>query len=167
MRPSGSSRASAPAPAAAPVESVSSGSADDPHLQKSIALVRSSLPRIAALHRQGPTLVEIISWSLQEQAHFVNEAIGRRDAALQNLTDAQETLKRVQSQVHSILPSSREYGEADANFKKRVAVAEARIRELVAPYQSEVETRNRILSDENSIVQTCTNALQKIQGYGK
>jgi tetratricopeptide (TPR) repeat protein len=165
MRPSGSSRASAPAPAA--VESLSAGAPDDPHLLKSIALVRSSLPRIAALHRQGPTLVEIISWSLQEQAHFVNDAIARRDTALQNLTDAQETLKRVQSQVHSILPSSREYGEADANFKKRVAMAEARIRELVAPYQSEVETRNRILSDENSIVQTCTNALQKIQGYGK
>jgi hypothetical protein len=139
-------------------------SPDDPHLSKSLALVKSSLPRINPYRRETPTLVDIISWSLQDQANYVNEAIGRRDQALQNLTDAQEMLKRVQSQCHSIVPSSREYGESEESFKSRHALAQAKVRELEAPYVSEVETRNRILSDENSIVQTCTNALQKLQG---
>lgn len=123
-----------------------------------VARVRSSLPRINHVTREKPSYGEISGWSKAEQANFQSEASMRVEKARTQLKDAEDLLRRAQSQAYSIVPSHKAYGETEETFKQRRALAEGVLSELTAPFKAEIDLRTRILNEEDSILQTCTQA---------
>lgn len=120
---------------------------------KALADLKNKLPRIpTAARRERPTQAEFLQWSDTEKANFAGEASVRVDKAKQNLNDAQELLKRVESMIYTLVPNSRSYGESEADFRARQEAARSQTYELLTCYRNNVAEKTSILQEESAIL---------------
>jgi uncharacterized caspase-like protein len=128
--------------------------------------VRASLPRIKQGRPATPFLSEILNWSLQERANYLGEAANRVEDAQQNYRDSEELLKKAKSLCYSLIPNGRAYGETEDAFKVRREAQESVFKELLVPYQKDIDLRNKYLTDESAILQACQAAQRELAPVG-
>lgn len=124
--------------------------------------LRSALPKINPGKKGDPPLSQIMTWALQERANYLSEASARVDAAQRQLQDGESLVKKASSLAYSLVPSSRHYGESDEDFKQRKTFGDSLSKELLVPYNSELEKRNRILADETAVFAACESASREL-----
>lgn len=131
-----------------------------------VSRVRASLPRIKQCRPATPFLSEILNWSLQERANYLGEAATRVEDAQQNYRDSEDTLKKAKSMCYSLIPNGRAYGETEDAYRLRRDAQEAVFKEMLVPYQKDIEVRNKYLTDESSILQACQAAQRELAPVG-
>lgn len=120
-----------------------------------ITKVRSTLPRITVCRTATPTLSQLLGWSLQDKAAYLNEANDRLSRARDSLREAEDLLIRAKSAGASLVPNSRAYGESEESFGLRVNAGQMALNEILSPYITEIDLRSKRLADEETILQTC------------
>lgn len=131
-----------------------------------VSRVRASLPRIKQCRPATPFLSEILNWSLQERANYLQEASTRVDDAQQNYRESEEALKKAKSMCYSLIPNGRTYGETEDAYRLRRDAQEVVFKELLVPYQKEIDVRNKYLTDESSVLQACQAAQRELAPVG-
>lgn len=117
-----------------------------------IASIKNQLKPVQKHQRPGPTMNQFQGWPYTQQANYVYAgAFQAISKAQSNVDSAQDQLKEAQVRANSLLPNFRAYGEDEAVFEKRKAASKKVYKELLEPYQKELDNCTSYLEEAVAI----------------
>lgn len=126
-----------------------------------LARIRGTLPSIRLSRRERPSLSEIVNWSRGERASYEGEAGDRLDRARTILKDGEDMYRRAQSMTYSLIPTAKNYGESEEAFAVRKTASRSAAEDMLQPYRTELDTRSKIVAEEESILSSCQSAARE------
>ncbi len=147
-------------------KSESSAKNSDPILKTYPVFKISGLPVIPPVIKDdGPTLSEILLWTLNQQSAYYQTAFNRKNQALARLDEVNEILKKAESLASSAVPNARSYGESEDEWKKRIENGRTQFAAILEPYKAAVDSTTKTVEQTNSIYETCISAGRRLSGY--
>ena len=133
--------------------------AADPELAK----LSSRLPRLVVITKESPPASDILAGNIYYRSSFLSDAEQRKIRAFDRVEQARQNLSRAESLTHSFVPSSKSFGEGDAEFRTRRAEAEKSIASLLDPFRENVKEAETAFQSEAALYESCLNASRGFQ----
>jgi hypothetical protein len=127
--------------------------------------VVSKLPKLPAPKKLQPALGDVQKWSDQERTNFLSEAQARVPQYEEDVRGAERLKQQADSVVRSLVPNSRAFGEAEQAFVARRNAAQERARQLVQPFEANMDKAVANLEQAKAIVEACQTSARGYNGW--